>query len=153
MATSERLFMLQHRNTFQSSMFTCRAMNPLTRSVALVSTCAVVLSAFASARNCLADADGADALRQDLIALATSDLFSNMNEAAADQSTQPESGRRLRSWELPPVTVVGESPSSLREEERIGPYGQPRWTAARRFPTTRVYVIPEGKVEVEGWAR
>src|SRR5262249_40680058 len=22
-----------------------------------------------------------------------------------------------------------------------------------RFPTTRVYVIPEGKVEVEGWAR
>ncbi len=69
-----------------------------------------------------------------------------------DPSPQ-EPDRRLRSWELPPVTVVGEPSSSLREEDRIGPYGQPRWTATRRFPTTRVYVIPEGKVEIEGWAR
>ncbi|MEZ6319305.1 MAG: hypothetical protein R3B49_11235 [Phycisphaerales bacterium] len=58
-----------------------------------------------------------------------------------------------RSWELPPVVVEGESVSGLREEERIGSYGQPRWTATRRFPSTRVYVIPEGKVEVEGWSR
>jgi len=63
----------------------------------------------------------------------------------------PKPDRRLRSWELPPVTVVG--PSVLREDELIGPYKQPRWTATRRFPTTRVYVIPEGKVEVEAWAR
>jgi hypothetical protein len=59
---------------------------------------------------------------------------------------------RLRSWELPPVTVVGSS-EGLREEDRVGPYGQPRWTATRRFPGTRVYVIPEGKVEVEYWLR
>lgn len=57
------------------------------------------------------------------------------------------------SWELPAVVVEGQSASALREEDRIGSYGQPRWTASRRFPSTRVYVIPEGKVEVEGWAR
>jgi hypothetical protein len=59
---------------------------------------------------------------------------------------------RLRSWELPPVQVVGEG-SGLREEDRVGSYEQPRWTATRRFPGTRVYVIPEGKVEVEYWLR
>lgn len=60
--------------------------------------------------------------------------------------------QRLRSFELPAVTVVGEQ-SSLREEDRIGSYAQPRWTATRRFPSTRVYVVPEGKVEVEYWLR
>jgi hypothetical protein len=59
---------------------------------------------------------------------------------------------RRRSWELPPVNVVGEG-SGLREEDRVGTYEQPRWTTARRFPGTRVYVIPEGKVEVEYWLR
>ena len=63
--------------------------------------------------------------------------------------TQP----RQRSWELPPVVVAGQAPASLREEDHVGSYGQPRWTASRRFPSTRVYVIPEGKVEVEAWAR
>ncbi|HWB19762.1 MAG TPA: transporter [Phycisphaerales bacterium] len=69
---------------------------------------------------------------------------------AENSASQPD--HRLRSWELPPVNVVG-SPSALREEELVGSYGQPRWTATRRFPTTRVYVIPEGKVEIEAWAR
>lgn len=68
-------------------------------------------------------------------------------------SNEEENAERLRSWELPPITVVGDAPVGLREEDRIGPYGQPRWTATRRFPTTRVYVVPEGKVEVEAWAR
>ena len=36
--------------------------------------------------------------------------------------------------------VVPPEPGTLHEEERIGSYGQPRWTAHRRFPTTRVYV-------------
>lgn len=58
-----------------------------------------------------------------------------------------------KSWELPPVVVEGRPTTGLREEDRIGSYGQPRWTATRRFPSTRVYVIPEGKVEVEAWAR
>ncbi len=67
------------------------------------------------------------------------------------QSTgQPE---RMRSFELPAVTVVGEKESGLREEDRVGSYAQPRWTATRRFPSTRVYVVPEGKVEFEYWLR
>jgi len=64
-----------------------------------------------------------------------------------------ESTTRLRTWELPAVTVTGVPPPALREEEAIGPYGQPRWTATRRFLTTRVYVVPEGKIETEVWAR
>ncbi|MEZ0264375.1 MAG: hypothetical protein ACAI43_06585, partial [Phycisphaerae bacterium] len=55
------------------------------------------------------------------------------------------------SYDLPPVTVGGAKPGALREEDRVGPYGQPRWTATRRFPNTRVYVIPEGKLEAEFW--
>jgi hypothetical protein len=68
---------------------------------------------------------------------------------------QPESAPRprLRSWELEAIRVVGERQSPLQEEERVGSYGQPRWTTSRRFPTTRVYVIPEGKIEVEAWSR
>ena len=63
----------------------------------------------------------------------------------------PASPQRLRSYELPPVNVVGQKPSDLREEDRVGSYGQPRWTATRRFPNTRVYVVPEGKIEGELW--
>jgi hypothetical protein len=57
------------------------------------------------------------------------------------------------SFELPAVEVVGERESSLREEERVGPYAQPRWTARRRFPSTRVYVRPPGTAELEYWLR
>jgi len=57
------------------------------------------------------------------------------------------------SYELPAVEVVGEAPAATREEERIGPYEQPRWTARRRFPGTRVYVRPPGTAELEYWLR
>jgi len=43
--------------------------------------------------------------------------------------------------------------SDLREEDRIGPYGQPAWTAHRRFPSTRVYVRPPGSFGFEYWSR
>jgi hypothetical protein len=79
-----------------------------------------------------------------------------VNPADAQQkpsTTPPPQPERLRSFELPPVTVVGEKPSDLREEDRVGSYGQPRWTATRRFPGTRVYVVPEGKIEFEYWLR
>lgn len=65
--------------------------------------------------------------------------------------TPPPPPQRLRTYELPPVRVVGQAPSELREEDRVGSYAQPRWTATRRFPNTRVYVIPEGKIEAELW--
>lgn len=47
-------------------------------------------------------------------------------------------------------TVVVEK-KRLRYSEKVGSYNQPAWTAKRRFPTTRVYVIPEDAVEVEYW--
>jgi hypothetical protein len=58
-----------------------------------------------------------------------------------------------QSWTMSEVEVIGETPSSLREEERIGENQQPRWTAVRRFPTTRIYVLPPGEFEVEYWLR
>ena len=57
------------------------------------------------------------------------------------------------SYELPPVEVVGEPVPANREEQRIGPYAQPRWTARRTFPGTRVYVRPPGTAELEYWLR
>jgi len=69
-----------------------------------------------------------------------------------DEDLQDYPGR-LRSWELPATIVEGARPSSLSEEDRIGDYKQPRWTARRRFPATRVYVVPAGKFEVEHWTR
>lgn len=59
----------------------------------------------------------------------------------------------VRPWLLPPLMVPGARRSGLREEERIGRYGQPRWTANRRFPATRIFVVPAGKVTVEYWSR
>jgi len=79
-----------------------------------------------------------------------------VNPADAQQrpSTQtPAQPEHLRSFELPAVTVVGEKPAELREEDRVGSYGQPRWTATRRFTSTRVYVVPDGKIEFEYWLR
>src|SRR6266536_304514 len=70
---------------------------------------------------------------------------------ADTQSPPPPASARLRSFELPAVNVIGQKPSDLREEDRVGSYGQPRWTATRRFPNTRVYVVPEGKIEGELW--
>jgi hypothetical protein len=43
------------------------------------------------------------------------------------------------------------APRLLHEEERIGTYAQPRWSAKRRFPTTRIYVVPEGTAQFEWW--
>lgn len=66
-------------------------------------------------------------------------------------SSQPASNGHVPSYELPAVTVVGQAPSTLGEEERVGSYQQPRWTTDRRFSETRVYVRPEGAVEFEYW--
>lgn len=60
---------------------------------------------------------------------------------------------RLRSWEYPVIQVTAPRVPTLREESLIGSYAQPLWTATRRFPTTRVYIVPEGKMETEYWLR
>jgi hypothetical protein len=58
-----------------------------------------------------------------------------------------------RSWEAAAfeTTVVAPMGERLKENERIGTYKQPRWTANRRFPTTRIYVAPAGTLNLEYW--
>lgn len=74
-------------------------------------------------------------------------------EFAQEGHEQDAPDEHLGSWEMPPSIVSALREGALREEDRIGSYGQPRWTAKRLFPTTRVYVVPEGKVEFEHWTR
>lgn len=71
----------------------------------------------------------------------------------AHEAEEAEHSYPLHAWELPALQVRGRSASPLREEDRVGSYGQPRWTTNRRFPTTRVYVVPAGKFEFEWWNR
>lgn len=73
--------------------------------------------------------------------------------SAVPDSLEAAARARPRSWELPEIVVMGDRAHRLREEQRVGSYRQPRWTATRRFPTTRVYVVPEGKAEFEAWVR
>src|SRR5438270_7655409 len=54
----------------------------------------------------------------------------------ARPETAPSKSEHVGTWELPAVRVVGEKPGELREEDRIGAYEQPRWTADRRFTGT-----------------
>lgn len=81
---------------------------------------------------------------------------------AADDSTPPLVGvgkapattasgetSSTHSWEMPALTVG--PATSVFEAQRIGSYGQPRWTARRLFTETRTYVIPEGQIEFEYW--
>lgn len=71
----------------------------------------------------------------------------------APESVAEMSSDHQPSWKMvgEPVTVIGEPLSDLREEDRIGAYHQPRWTARRRFDETRVYVVPQGDFEFEYW--
>lgn len=42
-------------------------------------------------------------------------------------------------------------PNMLMEDQLIGPNQQPLWTTARRFATTRIYVLAPWELEVEQW--
>ena len=75
---------------------------------------------------------------------------------ATKRATEPgdsaEPHRRLSTYEMPPVVVEGRRDSSpYRDDELIGDYLQPRWTAQRLFPGTRIYVIPKGEIDAEQW--
>jgi len=74
-------------------------------------------------------------------------------EFAQQLQEPPPADHRVNTWEMEPTFVRAAREGLLREEDRIGDYGQPRWTAKRLFPTTRVYVVPSGKVEFEHWTR
>ncbi len=66
---------------------------------------------------------------------------------AAQRNAPPDAGTPAPA---PNETLVVES-RAWKESERIGPYGQPRWTDRRRFPGTRVYVAPPGSATFEAW--
>ncbi|MBI1853640.1 MAG: transporter [Planctomycetes bacterium] len=55
-----------------------------------------------------------------------------------------------------PTTRVSETTvtaDQLDEEHLVGENKQPEWTTHRRFPTTRVYVLPPFAIEFEQWWR
>jgi len=56
------------------------------------------------------------------------------------------------SYELPPVEVVGEPVPANREEQRIGPYAQPRWTARRTFPSRLELKMRDGSYNAAPFA-
>lgn len=60
-------------------------------------------------------------------------------QASQDQGEDPEKPYQ--------TTVIPEG----SEDALVGSYNQPAWTARRRFPTTRVYVMPAGHVALEWW--
>lgn len=92
-------------------------------------------------------ASGADDRPAQLVDPPASDAAGQTPEQHADP---PPPDTRQHTYDMPPVDVYGKAP--LREDDRIGDYAQPRWTADRLFGETRVYVIPKGKVEFEYWA-
>lgn len=67
-----------------------------------------------------------------------------VGEAAAERSEGSQEGEAKHQ-----TTVVGEREPS--DTDRVGSYGQPRWTDRRRFPETRVYVAPAGAATAEFW--
>ena len=86
-----------------------------------------------------------------IAAAARAQVVNPANSQQAPQDGQQRPDERPRSYDMPPVTVYGKAP--LRDDDRIGSYAQPRWTADRLFSETRVYVIPKGKVEFEYWLK
>ena len=50
-----------------------------------------------------------------------------------------------------PETKVTDKKPTWGDNEKVGKYGQPRWTTRRHFVGTRVYVAPPGAASVEAW--
>ena len=74
------------------------------------------------------------------------------NAGARAESPQSRPETWTRAWPLTkPEPTAPLEPGGLREEQRIGSYQQPEWTAQRLFGETRVYVVPEGQAEFEFW--
>ena len=76
-----------------------------------------------------------------------------LQDPTANPADQQKKSTEKQEDYIQSYEVVGKKVSQYQEEDRIGAYEQPRWTATRRFPTTRVYVVPEGKMEFEFWMR
>lgn len=99
-------------------------------------------------------APSAELLSADAATMSTVDpqVVNPATAQGAPKAEDPGSAR-LRSWELPAIEVSAEPWSPYRESELVGSYGQPRWSTSRLFPTTRIYVLPEGQMDFEFWTR
>jgi hypothetical protein len=81
-----------------------------------------------------------------LLAASTLPTAFAADAAAADAATTKK--------ELPPIYVHANDSAVASENDLVGPYRQPEWTTARRFPTTRVYIQrAPGEVAFEQWWR
>lgn len=114
---------------------------------------ALVLFSFAGSAGAQNVVNPADPQKEAAAQAAASRREAATDEARASRRSDRSADENLRSWELPPLNITPEGAFSLGEEDLVGPHRQPRWTATRRFTTTRVYVRPPGKVEFEYWLR
>ncbi len=73
------------------------------------------------------------------------------SSTTADSTTKTKG--RLSTYEMEQIIVEGQPLPEYKDDELIGDYAQPRWTAQRLFSGTRVYVIPKGEVDIEQWFR
>lgn len=79
-------------------------------------------------------------------------LFASASNARAqDTVLQPAETMRERGDSGSTGSEPSEAAEPIYESDNVGTYNQPRWTASRRFPTTRVYVAPKGQVGFEWW--
>src|SRR3954468_17727421 len=70
--------------------------------------------------------------------------------SSAAGSETPQPAEDAAGGDPTPQTVVTDTVPGA-DDQPVGSYHQPEWTARRRFPTTRVYVIPAGTVAAEYW--
>ena len=73
--------------------------------------------------------------------------------AGTDVSSDADRKGRQTTYDMKPITIVGQPLPTFKEDELIGDWAQPRWTAQRLFSGTRIYVIPNGTVNFEQWLR
>lgn len=86
---------------------------------------------------------------------AAADSASSSSDSTTDTTSDStnEKKRRLSTYEMEQIIVEGQPLPEYKDDELIGDYAQPRWTAQRLFSGTRVYVIPKGEVDIEQWFR
>ncbi|MEY4630629.1 MAG: hypothetical protein RIQ81_749 [Pseudomonadota bacterium] len=61
--------------------------------------------------------------------------------------------QKLLAQGKPSDTIEVRRESGYSADAKVGSYGQPEWTAHRHFATSRTYVIPEGTLAFESWAK
>jgi hypothetical protein len=115
-----------------------------------------VTSRAADDRFSLSDSNPTTAPLVDLLhplMLSGDSIVNPAQEQHPGESSVPDqdSGGLVHPWLLPEITVTGQRPSDVREDQLVGSYKQPVWTADRRFSEVRVYVQPEGSVDAEYW--